>query len=126
MLDRWYIAGPMTGWFRHNFGAFMQAELIVGPWARCIFNPARADMQEGYDGFGPAPRTWQEYMVRDMKEMFGTDVLVLLPLWSVSEGAKQELEVYESLWPRYRTVVCLDDTLSHIACVSIERSDANG
>lgn len=89
-----YIAGPMRGHANHNFPAFYNAE---NKWAKNpaiarIFNPARMDVDEGFD-----PATVEDSkehlrscMKRDLNAILNCNAMVMLHGWEHSEGARVE------------------------------------
>lgn len=93
-----YIAGPMRGYPRLNFDAFMSAEDKLRSafplWT--IHNPARMDLEEGFNPDDPAEITnelMEEWMRRDLGLITESDIIVLLDGWERSEGVRKELTV---------------------------------
>lgn len=89
-----YIAGPMRGYPKYNFPAFMDAERQLLSAGHRVFNPARRDIDE--DGFDPEKdpaRPFIEYMRHDLPEVLKADALVMLPGWRKSKGACLEAHV---------------------------------
>ena len=56
-----------------------------------VCNPAELDQEE------PGMLTWEEYLRRDIKVMLDYDVIVLLPEWETSRGARFEVNVGDVL-----------------------------
>lgn len=89
-----YLAGPMRGYPKYNFPAFMDAERQLLSAGHRVFNPARRDIDE--DGFDPEKdpaRPFIEYMRHDLPEVLKADALVMLPGWRKSKGACLEAHV---------------------------------
>ena len=98
---RAYIAGPMRGYPRYNFDAFMKAEetLIGEPYWLQVINPARLDIEAGFD---PDHDDFDETMLpaamrRDIAALLNVDAVVLLEGWEASRGVATELEVAKAL-----------------------------
>lgn len=98
---RAYIAGPMRGYPRYNFDAFMAAEatLIGEPYRLQVVNPARLDIEAGFD---PDRDEFDEAMLpaamrRDIAALLNVDAVVLLEGWEASKGVATELEVATAL-----------------------------
>ena len=99
---RVYIAGPMSGLPEFNFPAFFEAEKRWEERGWEVLNPARLDIEAGYD---PAKSTVTEgtvaeFITRDLQAIQSLvpkrDAIALLPGWSDSMGAKAELAV--AIW----------------------------
>lgn len=81
--DSVYISGPMTGRPAFNIPLFLRVENRLRWRYGCrVLNPARQ----------PAGLTWQEYMQRDIDLLRGASVILQLPGWQQSRGAKIELD----------------------------------
>lgn len=76
-----YIAGPMSGYKDFNYPAFFEAEKQVAALGYTPLNPAWAD--------GPS-YTWEQNMRRGLRLLLTADLLVLLPGWEYSKGARLE------------------------------------
>lgn len=77
----------------YNYPAFMSAEKALADWLRKasstdweILNPARS-----FDG--DKSREVSEYMQLDLQMVLDADVIVLLPGWEASEGARREVQL---------------------------------
>ncbi|MBR2682679.1 MAG: DUF4406 domain-containing protein [Atopobiaceae bacterium] len=95
-----FISGPMTGIESYNVDAFLSAHKTLKMLgARYVFDPAI----EWLDGSGPT-REHAYYMLRAIGELTNSDgygrpdydVLVSLPGWENSEGARLERTVAEA------------------------------
>jgi hypothetical protein len=80
-----YISGPMTGYENFNFAAFNEAADKLRRLGYPVVNPA---------DFGANPNaTWKDCLVRDLNAMAACDVVLVLPGWKKSSGAKLEVHV---------------------------------
>ncbi len=95
-----YLAGPMSGLYNFNFGAFDRARDRLVELGHEVISPADLDRVSGLAevnknvGGGdvtPAERAW--YLKRDVGELVGCDAIVLLDGWEESKGANIELLV---------------------------------
>lgn len=92
-----YIAGPMRGYPRYNFDAFHHAEdcLSMGGWTP--INPARIDLENGFDPDGPVTPTMMDAFIRrDFECIMRVEGIAVLPGWEKSVGATAE--VFMALW----------------------------
>jgi hypothetical protein len=80
-----YIAGPMTGYFRHNAGAFNHAEEVLTKQGFSVVNPSKLD-----EILGPCEKR-EDYYRRDMRYLAASRRVAVLPGWEKSVGAKLEL-----------------------------------
>lgn len=80
----------MRGVPAHNYPTFFEVETELGlnytSDGDVILNPARSFE-------GDKSRTTNEYMQLDMEMVLRADVIVLLPGWEDSEGARREVEL---------------------------------
>lgn len=83
----YYISGPMRGKPGYNYDQFNEVDLALreDDSAR-VLNPAA---NFGGDKTRPA----SEYMQADMVMVLSADVIVLLPDWRTSEGARREVQL---------------------------------
>lgn len=88
--SRVYISGPITGIPEYNKPAFIEAE-----------NKLRS---MGYDPVNPfdinivnKDKSWDDYMREDIIALCGCDLIMMLPGWETSRGAKTERALAESL-----------------------------
>ena len=85
-MTRVYIAGPMSGIADHNFPAFFAAEDALSRMGYEPVNPARIDVEQGWDAAWPA----EAYMKRDLPALLTCDAIALLNGWDQSRGALYE------------------------------------
>jgi hypothetical protein len=94
-----FLAGPMTGIEHYNVGAFAIAQAICKEHgAKRVYNPADRWLRE--TAAESALKTHEDYLATTICELtrrdFGEalyEVVVLLPGWADSAGAKTEYEV---------------------------------
>lgn len=91
-VRRVYIAGPMTGIESYNFPAFFEAEERWTEAGWQVVNPARIDVDAGFDSSGEA-ESQEFYMRRDLPEVALCNAIALLPGWERSVGVSKELQV---------------------------------
>lgn len=103
---RIYVSGPMRSIKQFNFPAFFSAERELRAAGHEVFNPARHDMDNGFD---PADMTGNENLAAtgfDLRAALGTDLayitanadaVAVLPGWENSAGAKAEVATAEAL-----------------------------
>lgn len=93
---RIYLAGPMRGYPRHNFPAFLAAAAHLREAGYEVVSPAEHDLDLGFDpelsveeqGFDLAAAfTW------DIQQVLACEAIVLLPGYENSTGAMIELNV---------------------------------
>jgi hypothetical protein len=95
-----YIAGPMRGVDLYNFPAFDETAERYRQYGYEVFNPADLDRQKGFDpeelpvdfDFSQAPEGFQlnETIRDDVTELLSCNVIVMLPGWEDSKGARAE------------------------------------
>lgn len=92
-----YIAGPMRGYAEYNFPAFMEAEKDLLARGHEVVNPARTDLENGFDPTRSLEEqgspTIKDFMRRDIPLVLECDALYLLAGWEDSEGAKIERHI---------------------------------
>ena len=93
MSLRVYIAGPMARLPLFNFPAFFEAEKDWAQAGWIVVNPARIDVEAGFDPAHDIGDTSEFYMHRDLPEVIGCDAIALLPGWRESPGTAKELTV---------------------------------
>ncbi len=93
-----YIAGPMRGYPEFNFPAFFSAEEELLEVGLDVFNPARYDVETGFDPAAPLPAGYdmRETAARDLAELLACDAIYMLLGWKYSAGATAERAV--ALW----------------------------
>lgn len=79
-----YISGPMSGLPDNNKPAFHAAAKLLRNLGHMVINPAEIDV--------PDP-SWINYMREDIRQMMAADIVVLLPGWANSRGAKLERHI---------------------------------
>ena len=84
-MRRIYIAGPMTGLPDFNYPAFNAEAARLRAIGWDVENPAE----------NPAPPSgeWIDYMRLAIPQLMTCDVIVLLPKWEKSRGARVEIRV---------------------------------
>lgn len=96
-MDKVYIAGPMRGYERYNFPAFFEAEEYLKEHGYEPLNPARRDVEAGFDPGKTLEEqgglTLKDFMRRDLPQLLECDAIFLLPGWQDSVGARLELRV---------------------------------
>jgi hypothetical protein len=85
-----YLSGPMTGYPEWNHPAFHAATDRLRSLGFTVFNPA-----EVFDG--DCTRDRSEYMRADIEALLRSDMIVTLPAWECSQGAKLEVRVAEEI-----------------------------
>ncbi len=93
---RYYIASAMTGLPACNFPAFFAAEAALEAMGHTSFNPARKDVEDGFDPVSDHPKPLREYMIDDLPELLKCDAVCLLEGWEKSRGVS--LEVFVALF----------------------------
>lgn len=88
-----YTAGPMRGYARYNFDAFLEAEQDLLDRGYHVLSPARHDLDQGFD----PDRTIEEQgfdlteaLRWDVRAVLRSDVVFVLPGWESSRGAQAE------------------------------------
>lgn len=102
-----YVAGPMRGYHHFNFPAFAEAAEQLRKWGYIVLSPAERDIAEGFDptlnsldGFNV-----EEALAADFQMILQSDVIVLLPGWEKSRGARAERFVAEMVGKNVRCIV---------------------
>ncbi|MFU2878316.1 DUF4406 domain-containing protein [Pseudomonas aeruginosa] len=72
MIQRIYLAGPMTGLPEHNFPAFHAEAARLRQFGYHVENPAEINPEGG---------SWSDCMRRDIPQLLTCDSLALLPGW---------------------------------------------
>ena len=98
---RLYVAGPMTGYPRWNFGAFETATAALRGAGFDVISPAEIDIEGGFDPDAPIELYTQTDRVnalrRDILALLDVDGVALLDGWENSSGARLEAHIGESL-----------------------------
>jgi hypothetical protein len=93
-----YLAGPMRGYPRYNFDAFLSAAEQLFEHGYEVLSPAQHDLDVGFDPDGPLDRFDLEAAMRwDIGAVLAAQVVVLLPGWRESEGVAVELTVARAI-----------------------------
>lgn len=110
-MKKIYIAGPMRGYAEFNFPAFFAAQnkFENGGWT--VFNPARNDMENGFDpkGLDGASEELESVDLKaalkwDVDRIFESDAIYMLKGWEHSTGANMEHALAKALglWIMYQ------------------------
>jgi hypothetical protein len=78
-----YISGPINGYPNHNRIAFAQAEFEMQGKGWNVINPTDLGQMKN--------ATWTKYMERDIAYVFSSQLVVALPGWELSRGARLEI-----------------------------------
>lgn len=81
-----YLSGPMTGYQDFNHGAFNQMAHKLRQEGHSVWNPA-----ELFDG--DTKHEWHDFMFWCLRALLDQDVLLALPGWNKSVGARLEVAV---------------------------------
>ncbi len=87
-----YISGPMSGKLHYNFEAFNEAATFLRAKGYGVINPADFGVAEG--------EQWGDCLRRDLAVLLGLrsdDLVVTLPGWEHSKGARLEVTVAREL-----------------------------
>ena len=93
-----YIAGPMRGYPLFNFPAFDEARDRLRALGYQVISPADLDRMAGFDpecGAEFGPEEMAECVRRDVDAIIASQVVVLLPGWKESRGARAEKAIAE-------------------------------
>ncbi len=85
-VARVYIGGPMTGLPESNYPAFHAAAKDYRGRGNFVVNPAELHPKGPLD----IQKEWVEYMRVDIAALMTCEILVLLPGWLASKGARLE------------------------------------
>jgi len=89
LIQRVYIAGPMTGLPDFNYPAFNAEAERLRALGFEVDNPAESK--------APACGTWEGYMRLAIAKLVACDIIALLPEWNESKGACIEKRIAEDL-----------------------------
>jgi len=84
-MNRIYICGPMTGLPEFNYPAFNSAAEVLRGMGAAVENPA--------ENPEPECKSWSGYMRLSLAQLVKCNVLVVLPGWFWSRGARVEIFV---------------------------------
>jgi hypothetical protein len=92
-----YLAGPMTGYPKSNFPAFIDMATRLRDVGYTVWSPAEKDIENGYDPLKGLGEVWtlREYMFDDLHAVLNARMVAVLPGWEKSRGAN--LEVFTAL-----------------------------
>ena len=99
-MTTYYESGPMriNGRTGFNYEVFNEVQVAlqfdISQPGDVILNPAR-----NFDGDSTRPT--EEYLTLDLRQVLEADVIVLLPGWENSEGAKLEVSVAKATGKRF-------------------------
>ncbi|HIE6232341.1 TPA: DUF4406 domain-containing protein [Pseudomonas aeruginosa] len=82
MIQRIYLAGPMTGLPEHNFPAFHAEAARLRSLGYQVENPAEHGEIPGFE--------WADYLRLDLQKLLTCQAIALLPGWTTSRGALLE------------------------------------
>lgn len=85
---RIYVCGPMTGLPEFNYPAFAAETARLRALGYEVISPAEINPDGG---------TWQECMKRDIAQLMTCNLLVCLPGWTESQGARIETKLANEL-----------------------------
>ena len=86
-----YLSGPMTGLPDNGYPAFQVAAERLRAQGVQIISPHEIIPP------GAGPWTWAQHMRVDLAALLTADVIVMLPGWETSRGARLEKAVAEAL-----------------------------
>jgi hypothetical protein len=89
-----YIAGPMSGYTDFNYPEFMWAADRLERLGYKTLNPC--DNQAELTARMEAP-TWNDYMRASIAQVIQADAVAVLEGWSLSRGARLEVEIAHAL-----------------------------
>jgi len=111
-----YLAGPMRGYPEYNFPLFFKVTEKLESLGFIVHNPAARDIVS--DGFNPKKDQAKElkhYMYYDLPMVCTSDMLVVLPNWEFSQGARLEVHVAnECKIPVYPVELLLNGTIKGV------------
>ena len=86
-----YISGPMTGLPDLNYAAFQAAAERLRAQGVQVISPHEITPP------GAGPWSWAAHMRVDLAALLTADLIVMLPGWETSRGARLEKTVAEAL-----------------------------
>lgn len=78
-----FLSGPMSGILDHNYPAFARVADTLRRAGFTVLSPHEI----------PPKADWSGYMRASLRLLLESDLIVLLPGWEVSRGARRELDV---------------------------------
>jgi hypothetical protein len=98
-----YISGPMRGYEDYNHTAFHSAARDLRAQGQKVFNPA-----EVFNG--DTSRPTKDYLQLDLRAVLDASMVVVLPGWEHSDGARLEIAVAAAIGCPVRLYDYTDDT----------------
>lgn len=83
----------MRGYEEYNFPAFHAAAAVLREQGYEVFSPAERDLEEGFDPTKDEAQPMAYYMKFDLPAVCESDMVVVLPGWRESTGARLETHV---------------------------------
>jgi nucleoside 2-deoxyribosyltransferase len=115
MKVRVYIAGPMTGIYKHNFPAFDRVKALLEKLGFEVVSPADIDREMGITEDTPfeevLPRMPEIY-ARDLQELSTCKAIFMLLGWEASSGAFGEWASARRMGLRFMYENKVDDLIS--------------
>ena len=92
-----YISGPITGQKDYE-KKFNEVENFLKPICLDVINPINLGKKFMKDyGLSSNDVSWSNFMRVDLYELLSAHIMVMLPGWSYSKGAKLEHEIAKAL-----------------------------
>lgn len=92
-----YIAGPMTGYPKYNFPMFDECKVYLEKLLKDRFeviSPADLNRADGIDENSEVDNALlRKIFAKDVQEIATCDLMVMLPRWQLSCGAKIEYQI---------------------------------
>lgn len=85
-----YVSGPMSNLPNHNHDEFNRWARILRDRGHQVINPAENDG-------GSIDKSWHFYMELDINNILMVELVVVLPGWEHSTGARLELAIAQAL-----------------------------
>jgi hypothetical protein len=89
---RYYLCGPMSGLPEFGYDRFEKAAKFLRELGLDVVSPHEIEHHETKRTRGKT-KEYKDYLVAGIVSMLGCNAIILLPGWSDSFGAKQELEL---------------------------------
>ena len=87
-----YLSGPMTGLPDNGYPAFQASAERLRSQGVQVISPHEIVPP------GAGPWSWAAHMRVDLAALLTADLIVMLPGWETSRGARLEKAVAEALW----------------------------
>lgn len=82
-MKKMYLSGKITGLtYEQAFNEFLAAEITASKIAEQTINPMK--LTHNHD------KSWENYMLEDIKSLFDCDSIFMLNNWTESKGARIE------------------------------------